>query len=394
MRLVLLLVSSTPDNKAKSLDILDVAKAFLQEDLPHTEGNEFVLCSTHNTGLFRNGDANAEDASSVTIFIYPWGDMQDLLRHPSYVPASSFLFDFKSYQQEQCAKESDAAGQVILYGDVVTSTQTILEKNWSITQRLPHGLIFLTSHQTHGKGRMGNDWVSASGCLQFTLIWDVDPTSFPTKKGKGSLTSLYQYYAALTMVEAILSIPQYESLPVKIKWPNDIYCLVDDETGAPHTGRKKIGGVLVQANYISDNQTRLLIGIGINTANPKPTYCLNELALHAQLPPTSREAVMKRFCELFPRLSYEWSRDFDKFQQDYKNRWIHYQQRVYLQHENMHVNIVGLCSDGYLLARKCDDDAREQDRENENGVKEELITMQPDMYSFDLEKCTILPKKR
>jgi hypothetical protein len=63
-----------------------------------------------------------------------------------------------------------------------------------------------------------------------------------------------------------------QDLPVHLKWPNDIYVRL----GPGPDGLRKIGGVLVNSSYQSGTFF-LVIGVGINVANPRPTTSLNEL---------------------------------------------------------------------------------------------------------------------
>lgn len=303
------------------------------------------------------------------IDIYPWNF--DLLS--KRLNSLHLLFDVLSYHRilyslnESSAFNNIIPIQLMIYGDVVTSTQTILENNWNFTQHLPHGTIFLTSHQTKGKGRSGNKWQSVPGCLQFTMVWDVH--------SKCSVL-LYQYYTTLSMVEAILSIPGYEKLPLKVKWPNDIYCITKQNDQSINL--RKLGGVIVQANHVNDKSTKLLIGLGLNIDNSNPTYCLNELISSLKLPTTTREIILARFSAMFPILIQRWSLDFEKFQTDYKHRWMHYKDIVYLQESKRYVELIELDHDGYLLVRDC----------NSN----EEISIQPGSHSFDVEQCVIVSK--
>lgn len=62
-----------------------------------------------------------------------------------------------------------------------------------------------------------------------------------------------QYIIALAIVESIRQRPGYEDIPLRLKWPNDIYV----ETQAD--GLKKVGGLLVNSTFV-DNQFVLVIG--------------------------------------------------------------------------------------------------------------------------------------
>lgn len=333
------------------------------ENIP--DSNTLVIKSINDDYYFICDDS----IDDKIIDIYPWNF--DILS--KRLDCLHLLFDILSYHRILYSLHDSSTScdimpiQLMIYSDIVTSTQTILENNWVFTQHLPHGTIFLTSHQTKGKGRSGNKWQSAPGCLQFTMVWDVHI--------KCSVL-LYQYYATLSIVEAILSIPGYEKLPLQVKWPNDIYCVIEQNDRCVNS--RKLGGVIVQANHINDKFTKLLIGLGLNIDNSDPTYCLNELISNFKLPTTTREIVLARFSTMFPILVQKWSLDFEKFQTDYKRRWIHYKDIVYLQESKRSVELIGLDHDGYLLVRDC----------NSN----EEISIQPGSHSFDVEQCVITQK--
>lgn len=69
-----------------------------------------------------------------------------------------------------------------------------------------------------------------------------------------------QYLAALAICEAV---DDDGRLGVKIKWPNDIYAEVEgvggSEVGSGKKGKAKIGGILVNTNYVG-GQWRIVIG--------------------------------------------------------------------------------------------------------------------------------------
>ena len=43
-------------------------------------------------------------------------------------------------------------GSLVMYGDTVTSTQSILEKNYQLSMYIPHGTVFVASQQISGRG--------------------------------------------------------------------------------------------------------------------------------------------------------------------------------------------------------------------------------------------------
>jgi biotin-(acetyl-CoA carboxylase) ligase len=62
-----------------------------------------------------------------------------------------------------------------------------------------------------------------------------------------------QYLFALAVVEAVRSRPGYEDVPLRIKWPNDLY--IQNRAGE----LKKVGGILVNSSF-SGNQFTLVVG--------------------------------------------------------------------------------------------------------------------------------------
>lgn len=62
-----------------------------------------------------------------------------------------------------------------------------------------------------------------------------------------------QYIIALAVVESIRERPGYEDVPLRLKWPNDIY------TETKSDGLKKVGGLLINSTFV-DGEFVLVIG--------------------------------------------------------------------------------------------------------------------------------------
>lgn len=205
------------------------------------------------------------------------------------------LFDFESYFTE-LLKRRDASemevdskdgavggfGETILYGETVTSTQTLLDKfalvlfplfslcadpcflsirNDALLALLPQGLIFPASHQLAGRGRGNNTWLSPSGCLQFSLLLRLPLSHSPS-------IVFVQYLFGVAVVEAIRNEKGYENVGrrVRLKWPNDIYADLSREPSQKRGTEqqegerwKKIGGILVNSSFMN-NEFSLIIG--------------------------------------------------------------------------------------------------------------------------------------
>jgi biotin--protein ligase len=129
----------------------------------------------------------------------------------------SFYANLRKYQEEK-GSEAEEFGKYLMYGEVVTSTNTLLEKNPKMLSNLPTGLTVTATTQVAGRGRGSNVWVSPAGCL----IWSVC-MKHPMELSSTAPVVFVQYLAAIAIVEGIQSYEKgYQDLPVKLKWPNDI----------------------------------------------------------------------------------------------------------------------------------------------------------------------------
>lgn len=99
-------------------------------------------------------------------------------------------------------------------------------------------------------GRGKNSWISHLGALQFSFIVRHHVNY------KHAPVVFIQYIIALAIVESIRERPGYESIPLRLKWPNDIY--VECKNGE----LKKVGGTLMNSSFTSDEFV-LVIGITI-----------------------------------------------------------------------------------------------------------------------------------
>ena len=103
------------------------------------------------------------------------------------------------------------------------------------------GTIIIAKHQTAGKGRFGNNWVSNPGDLFVSYI--IRPQCLEKDIYKVTIPfSLATYKALLNYIPV--------NIDLRIKWPNDLLLQ-----------GKKCGGIL--ANYEKKSQL-VIIGLGIN----------------------------------------------------------------------------------------------------------------------------------
>ncbi|KAB8302395.1 hypothetical protein EYC80_005817 [Monilinia laxa] len=243
-----------------------------------------------------------------------------------YFNHHEFYSNLRHYQQEK-SSEAEEFGNTLLYGEVVTSTNTMLEKNPKLLSRLPTGFTFTATTQVAGRGRGSNVWVSPLGCLIWSLCM-----KHPMELGNKAPVVFIQYLAAIAIVEAIHSYDKgYDTVPIKLKWPNDIYAQDPSKPGKKEY--IKVGGILVNSSYSCGNYD-LVVGIGLNTTNAAPTTSLNAL-LPPHLAPFSLEKLLARFLTTFEKIYKGFCRTgFDqKLEEVYYKHWLHTDQIVTLEAE-------------------------------------------------------------
>ncbi|KAG0251655.1 biotin holocarboxylase synthetase [Actinomortierella ambigua] len=334
--------------------------------------------------------------------------IKNLVICPDQVPSTLLTPEFAMgdyFRHLQEARGSGLAGPMarfgstLLYGQVVSSTQTMLDKNFGLCQHLPNGLVCNATIQVAGRGRGRNSWISPPGCLQFSMV-----LRHPVAARHASAVFV-QYLVALAVVEAVRSRPGYEEIPMRLKWPNDIYAEApldhpsqavahESENGMPKM--VKIGGVLVNSNF-SGSEFLLVIGCGVNTTNPNPTTSVNHLiryynerhgtnlALFTQESLLAR--VLTKFEELYNGFLGGNGTGFAQFEQLYYRRWLHADALVTLTTETPHrqVRVKGITLDyGLLRTVAVDETGRE--------VPGQEFRLQPDGNSFDMMKGLISQK--
>jgi BirA family transcriptional regulator, biotin operon repressor / biotin---[acetyl-CoA-carboxylase] ligase len=131
--------------------------------------------------------------------------------------------------------------------------------------------------QTHGRGRLNHPWESPEGGLYLSVV-------FPAPSGHLSLLPL----ALGTRLAE--SLGRRYRLPIRVKWPNDLYLV------RPGTPPAKLAGILIDAVTDPAGRLRLAVGVGVNVAAPRDRFSpglrsrvvsLDELVA----PPPSRDEV-------------------------------------------------------------------------------------------------------
>ena len=131
---------------------------------------------------------------------------------------------------------TDFIGRNLEYYSRLASTN---DEAWElIAENVPNGSLIIADNQFKGRGRFGNEWISAPSMgLTFSLI-------------------LYDL-KNLHKLPLIIGVSVCEALKgfnfkLKLKWPNDIIL-----------NGKKIGGILCESKNINNVKT-IVVGIGMN----------------------------------------------------------------------------------------------------------------------------------
>ncbi|RYO31816.1 hypothetical protein AA0113_g11799 [Alternaria arborescens] len=268
-------------------------------------------------------------------------------------------------------------GKHLMYGEVVTSTNTLLEKNPSLLRNLPNGFTITATTQIAGRGRGNNVWIAPPGALMFSTVLH---HSFALSQSAPVV--FIQYLAALAIVQGIKNYaPGYEKIPIKLKWPNDIYAQLPGSSANPVV---KIGGILVNSSY-SGSTYDVVPGIGLNLSNALPTTTLNQLAkgmnppLKDFTPEKLLASILAHFETLYSTFCQEgFNRDMESY---YYENWLHNDQLVTLEDQQgvqsgCKARIKGITRDwGLLLA--------EEVREIDGRGTGKIIQIQSDGNSFD-----------
>jgi BirA family transcriptional regulator, biotin operon repressor / biotin---[acetyl-CoA-carboxylase] ligase len=113
-------------------------------------------------------------------------------------------------------------------------------------------VLVLADKQTDGRGRGTNSWWAADGALTFSVLLKPETISLPASRWPQ--LALVAGLAIADAIEDALG----NSIPVGLKWPNDVYL-----------SNRKVCGILVET--ADGPRGRLVFGIGINVNNRSDT---------------------------------------------------------------------------------------------------------------------------
>lgn len=323
-------------------------------------------------------------------------------------------FNFKRYFEH--LNPQNTVGSLLLYGEVLTSTSSLLNNNKVLLQSIPENtMLFVGSIQLAGRGRGNNVWVNPRGVCASTAVLNL-PTVSP-KTGNSISVVFVQYLAMLAYCKAIRCYsPGYEDIPVRIKWPNDLYALDPKyykeknmkllNTGFDHgqvpltdiePAYVKISGLLVNTNFVNGKYS-LLLGCGLNISSEAPTTSLkswvdilNKEREQVRLDPLPYVETEKLLALYMNNLQLILERFVDHGAKvvlpEYYRYWLHSNQIVTLSdHGDSRAILKGITDDyGMLIAHELTPGSNTQ-------TTGHVFHLQPDGNSFDIFKGLISKK--
>lgn len=164
----------------------------------------------------------------------------------------------RGYCLTSSGKESDLKdfsykGVTCYYYDKIGSTQTYAKK--LALSGAPEKTLVLAQSQFSSYGRMQRRWLSPQGGLWFSLV--LRPSCLPAE---ASTLTLVMGLSVARMLEKIAGTRFARfARRVEVKWPNDVLI-----------GKKKICGILTEAQSEIDRIAWMVIGVGINVNNQIP----------------------------------------------------------------------------------------------------------------------------
>nr|RBQ91679.1 hypothetical protein FVER53263_02363 [Fusarium verticillioides] len=325
------------------------------------EGLQQSLTETTDSNVSENGSI---DYSKIIKKIFPH---EKGLPHPKLTPHFNHGLFFSSLKRYRQIEPTARA-----WGDLLM--------NPKLMPKLPSGFTVSATTQVAGRGRGSNVWIAPPGMLIFSTVINHAAHLAVTRP-----VVFIQYITAIAMVEAVQSYDRgYENIPIKLKWPNDIYAL-DPTKSQEKPHYVKVGGILSQCLYFDGNY-QIILGVGLNTINPRPTISISDL-VPSGAPELHLETLLARVLTRIEAIYAQFLRE--GFSADlearYYRHWLHTRQDVTLEAEGgVKARVVGITRDWGMLK------VEETDARGRSTGK--IWALQSDENSFDYWKGLVRRK--
>lgn len=229
-------------------------------------------------------------------------------------------------------------GHNIHFYQEVESTNNTAKK--FVEDDAPEGTVVIAEHQTAGRSRKNEDWVSPEGGIYMTMILRPEVTLLEASK----LTIVTGVAIAKTLHDEF-------NINVGIKWPNDLLI-----------GNKKICGILTEAVTQKNKLEAVLVGVGIdvNVDDEDIPNKIKNIATSVKKETNivfNRAAIMREFFRIFEEL-------YEKFKEgDFKeivSEWRRFSSttgnrvKVYKGGKALIADAVGITNNGALIIEKDD----------------------------------------
>jgi BirA family biotin operon repressor/biotin-[acetyl-CoA-carboxylase] ligase len=138
-----------------------------------------------------------------------------------------------------------------------------------VTQGAPAGTALIATTQSAGRGQWGRAWQSSPGGLYLSLHLKPE---VPVQKSP---------YLTLASAWGIATSLRNLTVPVQVKWPNDLVAR-----------GQKLGGLLTETRLEEDIVSDVVIGVGLNGFNPVPSNGISiQQIFQPDLPPSPLNTV-------------------------------------------------------------------------------------------------------
>ncbi len=227
----------------------------------------------------------------------------------------------------------------LLYQETMSSTNLVAED--AAKQNAPNGLLVITDNQTAGRGRLNHTWFSPAGRnLTFSLLLrpNLPPATIPQ----------------LSLVVALSLVEILPTLPLRIKWPNDVWT----DQG------QKIAGILSTMSYTGTTVDYAIVGIGINvnlTQEDFPTELQNTASSLRLLSGNHTIDKQQLLCDFLLRFESDYElwlqhATLEPFFDRWKKKDFLFGKQIVVEQGNTKINGVanGITPGGNLLLRQAD----------------------------------------
>jgi BirA family biotin operon repressor/biotin-[acetyl-CoA-carboxylase] ligase len=216
-------------------------------------------------------------------------------------------------------------------------------------QGAEEGELVIADTQTRARGRLGRSWISPpKSNLYFSII--LRPSITPAAISQITL---------MTAVSLSESLTEQTGLPVRIKWPNDLW-----------VNGKKVGGILTEMSADMDRVRHVILGMGVNINMPPEAFPHNLKGIATSLSIEAGQTFSR--VSLLQGLLAALEKDYLLFCkhgfQPFRERWIKasiilgHPVHVRMPHREIRGKALGINDQGYLQV------------ETEAGVVEDVVS--------------------